>query len=1105
MKRNYKDTRSRMVIWALLTLGFTLPAQLKAQSGACAFFDEDEEEIPGFYIKPLTSAKSFADPGLPLTGERTLKVNTTEGSWLSLDVSPDGKSIIFAMLGDIYRIPITGGTAEQLTSGMALDTQPRYSPDGQWIAFISDRDGAENAWILNIASKQLKQITKSRDEYYQAAEWTPDGKYLVVSKGVGTPRMHLFHIDGGSGVELTAKLPPDLKAIEPAFGKDGSQVWFSRRKGMWDYNAQLPQYQLAVFNRKTGEVEAKSTRYGSAFTPTLSPDGVWLVYGTRYNAESGLVLQKLATGEERWLAYPVQHDEQEALASMGVLPAMSFTPDSKNLIASYGGKIYSIPVAGGTAKEIPFVVNTEMKIGPKLSFKYPIKDDQTSTATQVRDLVMSPNGKQAAFTALDRLFVMDYPNGTPRRLTSMDVTEAQPAWSPDGKSLVFVTWDEKNGGLYKVAAAGGKPVKLSAENALYQEPVWSPDGSKIVFIQGLSAGMRSGASNRSVARQSLSWMPATGGPSTFIAKAEGSRPHFKNGDNHIYMFNAMDGLTVMDWDGKNKRGLVKLTGVTTYDFSNTNGGQFLYFRRTGSPVSIIKSPVGDKALALIANDVFIVTLPEVGAETPVISVADVTKSQFPSWKITEIGAEFPSWGADGKTVYWSLGHSVFAYNTDSVGKASYKPAESKINVNFKNDIPQGTILLKGARIITMVADEVIDNGDILVENNRITAVGASGSLTVPKNAQVIDVAGKTITPGFFDVHAHLGGGRGLHGLQPASYAANLAYGVTTTRDPQPGTTDVLTLSDMVNSGKVLGPRIYSTGPGVAYWAYNIRNLDHARSILKQYSEYFNTKTIKMYAVGNRQQRQWIIMAAKEQNLMPTTEGNLDMKLNLTEVLDGYPGHEHSYPTFPLYGDVTNFIAQSGIAFTSTFLVDYNGPNGENYYYTHEDVLNDKKINYFTGKDDIDRRARRRNNWFAEEEYVFKRQAKIVDDIMKKGGLPAVGAHGQFQGLGYHWELWSIQSGGMSNLNALKVATINGAKAIGLDGDLGSVEKGKLADLVIMEKNPLENIRNTNTIKYVMRNGRLYEANTLNEVAPLKRKAPLFNWQDEGPVNVPGIK
>jgi len=1073
---------------------------------------------------------------LPLTPTRTVEFETSEGTWISLDVSPDGRTIVFELLGDIYTMPVAGGAATRLTSGPAFDSQPRWSPDGKRIVFLSDRSGAENIWLCDADGKNAKALTKGNNQLYASPEWTPDGNYIVASRTSGVLgsvyELWLYHKDGGSGaamlrVQAGPNQPPPINTLGAAFGKDPRYIWVARHRGGFGYDLQYPLWQLAIYDRQLGRTFTQTDLYGSAMRPVLSPDGAWLVYATRYDAETGLRLRNLQTGDEKWLVYPVTRDDEESRFTRDLYPGFSFTPDSKAIIASYGGKIWRVEVPTGQAIAIPFTAQVAMNLGPLVRFAYRV-DTGAVLLRQIRNASPSPDGKRVAFSALDRLYVMDLPGGTPRRVTNDTVREQVPMWSPDGQWLAYITWGNNGGAINKIHADGrGAAVRLTADGAFYDTPAWAPDGQRIVAVKGprsqrLTAHFGPG--------YELVWLPAAGGPTTRIAPYDGwGRPHFARDPNRIYYYAGPEGLVSIRFDGTDRRAHLKVTGYT-------------YPGPGAEPRpadEILISPDTDRVLAQASNNVYIVTLPLVGGPTPTISVSDTAGAAFPIRRLTRIGGDFIGWTPDAKSAYWSIGRTFFRYDPvvadslskikvrvdsiradslksdsvkakpDSVQKRlkarsdsltklpAYEAPRVDVTLRAARDVPRGTVVLRGARIVSMKGDEVIENGDIVVTDNRIVSVGPRGQ--APAGAHIIDVAGKTIIPGLVDVHAHPwpSGGWGIHESQVWQYLANLAYGVTTTRDPQTATTDVLTYSDQVETGDLLGPRIYHTGPGV-FWDENFQSLDDARNALRRYSEFYGINTIKEYMTGNRKQRQWVIMAAKELNLMPTTEGGLDFKMNLTEALDGYPGHEHSYPIMPLYKDAVQLIAQSGINYTPTLLVSYGGPFSENYFYEHFDIHDDAKIRRFIPHEEIDQRAERRS-WFRDNQYVFPRIAASAASILRAGGYVGMGCHGQLDGLGCHWELWAFAAGGMTPLEVLRVATWNGAHAIGFEQDLGSLEPGKLADLIVLDANPLEDIHNTTTIRYVMKNGRLYEGATLNEVWPRQKVLPNMWWWGTEPV------
>ncbi|RED48167.1 amidohydrolase family protein [Seonamhaeicola aphaedonensis] len=1030
---------------------------------------------------------------------KDLKLSTNEGTWMNIDVSPDGSQIAFDLLGDIYIMPIEGGKANILRKGLPFEVQPRFSPDGSKISFTSDAGGGDNIWTMDIDGANAKQITKEDFRLLNNAIWTPDNNYLIARKhftserSAGAGELWMYHITGGVGLQLTKRKNDQQDVNEPSLSPDGKYLYYSEDVypgGSFQYNKD-PNNQIYVVNRyefSTGKTERIIGGPGGAARPQVSRDGKKIAFVKRVRAKSVLYIHNLETGEE-WPIYDaLDKDQQEAWAIFGVYPDYSWMPNNEELVFWSGGKINKININTLKLTNIPFQIDTTIKIAQALEFETPVAPENF-TAKMIRNTVTSPDGKTIVFSALGHLWVKKLPNGTPKRLTNSSDYEFEPSFSSDGKNIVYVSWNDENlGNIFKINSNGGTPIQLNTSKGIFRTPVYSNDGSKITYQkepgnsdQGYIYSKKTG----------IYIMDSNGNNNKFITK-EGAYPVFNTEGNRIvyqtggeFFGDLTKTLKSVDLNGKDEQILVSLK----------------YANR------LVLSPDNKWIAFSNLHKAYVAPLPKTG-KTVTFDLKKGAKEFVPITQVSKDAGISIHWSKESDKIHWTIGDEYFT-NTLSERFTFLKGSPdtippiiekgTKINLIALTDKPKGTLAFTGATIITMNGDKVIENGTIVISGNRIQAIGTS-EIEIPEDAKIFDVKGKTIMPGIVDVHAHVGGFRsGITTQKHWQLYANLAFGVTTSHDPSANTESIFTFSELIKSGNMVGPRLFSTG-AILYGADGdfkavINNLDDARSAVRR-TKAFGALSVKSYNQPRRNQRQQIIQAAREEGIFVVPEGGSHFFHNMSMIMDGHTGIEHNIPVTKVYKDVLELWGKSETGYTPTLIVNYGGLNGEFYFYENDNVWENEKLLKYTPRSIIDSRSRHRMK-IPQEEYenghiLVSKTCKALTDAGVKVNL---GAHGQLQGLGAHWELWMLAKGGMTNMEALRAATINGADYIGASKDIGSLEVGKLADLIVMDKNPLENIRNTESVIYTMVNGRLYDTETMNEIGNEPKSRTKFYWEN----------
>lgn len=1011
---------------------------------------------------------------------KEVPIDVDEGTWMNVDLSPDGRTIAFDLLGDLYTLPIGGGEATALTHDVAWQMQPRFSPDGKRLAFTSDAAGGDNIWVMDVDGKNAKAVTNESFRLLNNACWSPDGEYIAAHKhftshrSLGAGEIWMYHVkSGGEGLQLTTRRNEQKDLGEPAFSPDGKFVYFSHDATPGDSfeynkdsNGQI--YAIDRLDRASGERISIVTGQGGACRPTPSHDGKKLAFVRRVRFTTTLFVMDIASGAAEVVNSELERDMQETWAIHGVYPTMAWTPDDRAIVLYARGKIRRVDVVAKTSTVIPFHVKTTRKVQDAVRFPIAVAPDRFEVKA-LRDVRVSPRGDMVAYQALGHVWVRPLPDGQPRRLTNDDAHfEFMPAFSRDGASIAYVAWSDIELASVRVKSiADGTTSTITHEPGHYFDPAFTPDGKTLVYQKGSGGYLVSPLWSRD---PGIYKVALAGGEPVLVTK-NGANPQFGSDGERVFLYSEEQDKETdrhMLWsiglDGRDER--KHLSSENATQFAISPDGQWVAFQ--------------ERFNAYVAP--FVATGREVaiGPKSKAVPVARASRD----------AGENLQFSGDSRTLVWSLGpelferklQDAFAFLAGAPEKLPEPPTAGR-SISFQADQskPTGSFALVGARIVTMHGDDVIEEGTVVVEKNRITAVGKVADVRIPSGARVVDAAGTTIVPGFVDVHAH--GAQSSAGITPQCnwiHCANLAYGVTTIHDPSNDTNAIFAASELARTGAILSPRTFSTGT-ILYGAAGsvkaeIDSLDDALSHLRRLKA-IGAFSVKSYNQPRREQRQMVIEAARQLQMMVVPEGGSLLEHNLTMVVDGHTGVEHSLPVERIYRDVVDLWSASKTGYTPTLIVGYGGLDGEHYWYQHMDAWKETRLESFVPRFVLDPRSRRRA-MAPDEDYNILRSAGIVKSLVDAGAHAQLGAHGQLAGLGAHWELWLLKASGITNMQALRCATLDGARYLGLDADIGSIEVGKLADMLVMEKNPLEDIRNSDSIRSTVLNGRVYDARTL---------------------------
>lgn len=954
-----------------------------------------------------------------------VEMSIDEGTNMAVALSPDGETVAFDVLGRIWLMPADGGKAIAITDSLGNARQPSWSPDGSQLTFQGYWQGNWHIYVVNSNGSSLKQMTSGSYDYREP-NWSPDGTTLAFSSD-RSGNYDIWTLDIVSEKLLPLTTSP-ANEYGPSWSADGKQLaYVSANKGPGEIVIQSLENQSKKIAYKG---------WGKLTGISWSPTGSKILFNQHAGIQAELKQIDLASGQTNTLTnsdedvFPFRH---------------SWTSDS-SFIYTATGKIQSRTL-GEPIEEIPFTIDLWLDRSP---YERKSRDFNSIEEQKVKGIgwpTLSPDGKSVAFVALQDLWLKQV-GGTAEQLTNDPFVQIMPTWSPDGKTLAYSSDKDGSFAIWTIDLETRNEEKLLSTGASISGMAWSPNGNSIAFTE--SYGPKAGQ---------LNLLDVNTGEKSILGERLGSSigtPTWSP-DGSIIGLTALDPYSSLYREGVNRVMLLSLDGKVQRPQKAIDHWSF-GVRGNNGPVW---SPDGTSMAIIAKGSLWLLPVDENGdaIEEPI--------------KLTDELADLPSWSADSKQLLYMATDRL-----KLIKVADKTTTVIETGLSWKRRHPEGTTIIHAGGLINGVSDSIRMNMDIVLEGHRIVEIARHDETRTAD--KMIDASDAFLMPGLIDIHAHEGSTNG-----EKLGRAWLSWGVTSMRNPAGDPYDALNRRESIQSGKIQGPRIYFTGSpidGNRIFYGGTGTMDSERQIEMELrkAKLLDYDLIKTYVRLPDNLQQKVIDGAHNIGL-PVTSHELypavSFNIDGVEHVKGTSRRGFSAKlseTQRAYDDVTDMIAQSGMHFTPTTAIylGYQYVIARDPSVTEDQRLKELTELWYLASISVSTEEIKANQ--AAYDQLYNNVIKMVADVQRKGGLVVAGTDSPIlpQGFGLHIELENYQDAGLTPFEVLKTATINNAIALNAEGDLGSIEVGKLADMVIVEANPLKDIRNARKTRAVIKNGKL---------------------------------